>query len=211
MLPTGNLIIFGGLQYQNEAGSGDLLDILYYLRQNSLLKLNNLIIWHYLNGMGAFRFFANRHEEIAWFSKTNKYYFDLDSVREKFDTKTEELYLKDKRLNPENVKKGKNPTNVWNMKRLNGNSNERVGHPTQKPKDVIKRIINSLSYEYSTVLDLFAGSGVSSIVSIEENRHSISIDINYSIYEFFNKHQNNSSSKNQYKICRQLFRAPNHD
>ena len=35
--------------------------------------------------MSAHRFFANRHEEVIWLSKTKKYFFDLDSVRVPFD------------------------------------------------------------------------------------------------------------------------------
>jgi hypothetical protein len=46
------------------------------------------------------------------------------------------MYKKDKRLNPESIEKGKNPTNVWEIGRLNGNSVERVGHPTQKPLEI---------------------------------------------------------------------------
>ena len=67
--------------------------------------------------MSAHRFFANRHEEAVWLSKTKKYYFDLDSVRVPFDEATKEMYKKDKRLNPESIDKGKNPTNVWEIER----------------------------------------------------------------------------------------------
>ena len=130
LAPTGSIAIFGGLQYQGEAGSGDLLSIISHMRGNSKMLLANLIIWNYPNGMSAQRFFANRHEEIAWFAKTKKYFFDLDAVREPYDEETKAAYMKDKRLNPESVEKGRNPTNVWRMSRLNGNSRERVGHPT---------------------------------------------------------------------------------
>ncbi len=170
---TGNIVIFGGLQYQGEAGGGDLLSILHFLRHTSNMLLVNLIIWNYPNGMSARRFFANRHEEIAWFAKSKKYYFDLDSVREPFDDETKRLYKKDKRLNAESIDKGRNPTNVWRMGRLNGNAKERVGHPTQKPKQVIQRLIESLSYPGSIVVDFFAGSGITTRVAIEEGRHSI--------------------------------------
>ncbi|MCY3626618.1 MAG: site-specific DNA-methyltransferase [Gammaproteobacteria bacterium] len=182
--PSGNIAIFGGLQYQGEAGSGDLISIINHLRQTSDMLLANLIIWNYPNGMSAQRFFANRHEEIAWFAKTKEYYFDLDSVREPFDEKTKELYRKDKRLNPKSIEKGRNPTNVWNMCRLNGNSKERVGHPTQKPRQVIQRLIRSLSYPGSTVLDFFGGSGITTRVAIEENRHSISCDNSPTFLEY---------------------------
>ena len=106
---TGNLVVFGGLQYQGEAGSGDLLSILHDVRQRQHFSLVNMIIWNYPNGMSAHRFFANRHEEIIWLSKTSRYFFDLDAVREPFDDETKRLYMKDKRLRPESIMKGRNP------------------------------------------------------------------------------------------------------
>ncbi len=174
--PTGSIAIFGGLQYQGEAGSGDLLSIIGHMRHSSDMLLANLIIWHYPNGMSARRFFANRHEEIAWFAKTKKYYFNLDAVREPYDEETKKLYRKDKRLNPESIEKGRNPTNVWRICRLNGNATERVGHPTQKPRAVIQRLVRALSYPGSTVVDFFGGSGITTRVAIEEGRHSICCD-----------------------------------
>lgn len=173
---SGSIAIFGGLQYQGEAGSGDLISIISHMREHSKMLLANLIIWNYPNGMSAQRFFANRHEEIAWFAKTKKYFFDLDAVREPYDEETKSVYLKDKRLNPESVEKGRNPTNVWRMGRLNGNSLERVGHPTQKPAPVIERLVRALSYPGSTVLDFFAGSGVTARVAMQEGRNSICTD-----------------------------------
>jgi len=187
LLPTGSIAIFGGLQYQGEAGSGDLLSIIQHMRQNSGMPLVNLIVWNYPNGMSARRFFASRHEEIAWFAKTKKYYFDLDSVREPYDERTKETYRKDRRLNPDTVEKGRNPTNVWRIRRLNGNSRERVGHPTQKPRAVIQRLVRSLSYPGSTVLDFFGGSGVTTRVAIEEGRHSICCDSESSFLHYVSK------------------------
>ena len=184
---TGNCVIFGGFQYQ-DLKQGDLLEIMHYIRHNTNLRFVNLVIWYYKNGMSAHRFFANRHEEAIWLSKTKKYYFDLDSVRIPFDEETKKLYLRDKRLNPESVEKGKNPTNVWEIGRLNGNSKERVGHPTQKPLEIIRRFIRGLSYPNSLVLDFFAGSGTTGRICIEENRNCILVDNEEKTLEYFKKH-----------------------
>ena len=192
---TGNFVIFGGLQYQGEAGSGDLLSIISEVRSKKLFNLVNLIIWNYPNGMSAHRFFANRHEEVVWFTKSRKYYFDLDAVREPYDEATKKAYLKDKRLRPESVEKGRNPTNVWQIPRLNGNAKERVGHPTQKPIAIIERLIKSLSYEGSVVLDFFAGSAVTTRVAMEHGRHSISTDKEEEITPYFKKHMENWESQ----------------
>ena len=190
MTDNGNCVIFGGFQFQ-DLKQGDLLEVLHYIRHNTKLRLVNLIIWYYRNGMSAHRYFANRHEEAIWLSKTKKYYFDLDSVRIPYDEKSKLAALKDKRLIAENIEKGKNPTNVWEIGRLNGNSLERVGHPTQKPLDIIRRFIKSLSYEGSVVLDFFAGSGTTGRVCIEEKRHSIMVDADESLKNYFKKHCEN--------------------
>jgi site-specific DNA-methyltransferase (adenine-specific) len=184
---SGNCVIFGGFQYQ-DLKKGDLLEILHYTRHHTNLLFVNLIIWYYKNGMSAHRFFANRHEEAVWLAKTNKYYFDLDSVRVPFDDSRKEMYKKDKRLNPESIDKGKNPTNVWEIGRLNGNSTERVGHLTQKPAELIRRFVRALSFEGSIVLDFFAGSGTTGRVCIEERRHSILVDIDKKLHGYLEKH-----------------------
>jgi site-specific DNA-methyltransferase (adenine-specific) len=77
---------------------------------------------------------------------------------------------------------------VWKIPRLNGNSKERVGHPTQKPKELIERLVRALSYPESTVLDVFAGSGVTSRVAIETRRHSISSDVDEMFRTYFRRH-----------------------
>jgi site-specific DNA-methyltransferase (adenine-specific) len=184
---SGNCVIFGGFQYQG-LKNGDLLEILHYTRHKTDLRFVNLIIWYYKNGMSAHRFFANRHEEAVWLSKTEKYYFDLDSVRVEFDEATKAMYKKDKRLKPESIDKGKNPTNVWEIGRLNGNSKERVGHLTQKPAELIRRFVKALSFEGSIVLDFFAGSGTTGRVCIEERRHSLLVDSDNKLHDYLYKH-----------------------
>ena len=184
---SGSMVIFGGIQFR-DAKSGDLIDIIQYVRHNTKFKLINTITWYYKNGMSAHRYFANRHEEVIWLAKTNNYYFDLDAVRVPYTEEQLRLALKDKRLNPENTRKGKNPTNVWEIGRLNGNSKERVGHPTQKPVEIIDRFMKSLSYPGSVVLDFFAGSGTVGRVCISENRHCLMCDSASSTIDYFNKH-----------------------
>ncbi len=87
-------------------------------------------------------------------------------------------------LGAESVEKGRNPTNVWRMTRLNGNDAERVGHPTQKPATIVRRLVRALSYPGSTVWDFFAGSAVTTAVAIEEGRNSISSDIDPSLHSY---------------------------
>lgn len=184
---NGSMVIFGGIQFR-ESKSGDLIDIIHYIRHNTKFKLINTIIWYYKNGMSAHRYFANRHEEAIWLTKSNDYYFDLDAVRIPYSDEDLKLALKDKRLNPENTIKGKNPTNVWQIGRLSGNSKERVGHPTQKPIAIIERFVKALSYPGSIVLDFFAGSGTVGRVCVAEKRHCLMCDNDKSTVEYFSRH-----------------------
>lgn len=55
--------------------------------------------------------------------------------------------------------------------------NEYCGHPTQKPKDMIKRLVMSCSLKKDIVLDVFLGSGTTSIVAEELQRNSIGIEL----------------------------------
>ncbi|MGH1789807.1 DNA-methyltransferase [Enterococcus faecalis] len=187
----GNCVIFGGTQFEGKK-TGDLYELIHHIRHNTKFNIVNTIVWYYKNGISAKRFFANRHEEIIWIVKSKKYYFDLDAVRVPYNKETKTLYLKDKRLNPDNVEKGKNPTNVWEIGRLNGNSKERVGHPTQKPKELIRRIIQGLCPENGQVLDFFAGSCVTGIVAVEEKRSAILCDTDPLSKEYLKKHFDNT-------------------
>lgn len=53
----------------------------------------------------------------------------------------------------------------------------KTGYPTQKPEALLKRIINASSNEGDIVLDCFAGSGTTAIVSEKLNRKWIAVDV----------------------------------
>ncbi len=199
----GNFVIFGGFQFENPE-RGDLIDLIYYIRRNTNFRVVNVITWYYKNGISARRFFSNRHEEIVWLVKGKKYIFNLDDVRIKYDEKTLDLYKKDKRLNINNLIKGKNPTNVWEIARLNSNSKERVGHPTQKPQKIIERLVKALSNEGDVVLDIFAGSAITTKVCIENNRNSISCDIDKEFLKYVELQLLKLNKNYSYKITPQL-------
>ena len=60
-------------------------------------------------------------------------------------------------------------------------------HPTQKPIELIKWIINSFTDENETVLDNTCGSDTTGIASFELGRNSISIENDLSIYKLAKK------------------------
>ena len=70
--------------------------------------------------------------------------------------------------------------NLWIEKELTiqGDDDERIGYPTQKPEALIERIIKASSNEDSIVLDCFVGSGTTAAVAERLGRRWIAADIN---------------------------------
>src|SRR5438552_11467284 len=58
------------------------LDIFFYdLFKEFGLKLRNRIVWHFGHGLHASGRFSGRYETILWFTKGDKYVFNLDPIR----------------------------------------------------------------------------------------------------------------------------------
>lgn len=67
---------------------------------------------------------------------------------------------------------------VWtDIKIMHNQSTERVGYPTQKPEDLLKRIIKASSNEGDLVLDCFCGSGTTPTVAEKLGRRWIACDL----------------------------------
>ena len=67
---------------------------------------------------------------------------------------------------------------VWDLKGLDPKSDERTGYPTQKPEELLDRIIASLSNPGALVFDCFMGSGTAQAVAMKLGRRFIGADIN---------------------------------
>jgi len=67
---------------------------------------------------------------------------------------------------------------VWDIKVEDPKSLNRTGYPTQKPEELLQRIIESASEKKALVLDCFMGSGTTQVVAQHMNRRWIGVDIN---------------------------------
>jgi site-specific DNA-methyltransferase (adenine-specific) len=84
---------------------------------------------------------------------------------------------------------GKLCNDVWEItsqrhkEKVNGKV-QTLAHPTIKPYEMIERIVKASSNENDLVLDLFSGSGMTSVVSRDLNRRFIGCerDSNYISY-----------------------------
>ena len=75
--------------------------------------------------------------------------------------------------------KGIPALDVWTDIKLQTSSNERIGYPTQKPEDLLDRIIAASSNQGDVVMDPFCGCGTAIDVAQRLKRRWIGIDITH--------------------------------
>ena len=84
-------------------------------------------------------------------------------------------------------KRGVPMADVWDIPFLNPKARERIGYPTQKPVELMQRIIRISTDEGDLVLDPFCGSGTTLVAAKLLQRNYIGIDTNPSAIELCRK------------------------
>jgi site-specific DNA-methyltransferase (adenine-specific) len=74
--------------------------------------------------------------------------------------------------------KGQHMQNLWtDIPALHPMSKERLGYPTQKPLELLERLVNASSNENDIVLDAFCGCGTALVAAQKLKRQWVGIDI----------------------------------
>ena len=120
----------------------------------------NEIIWQYKSGGSGKRHFARKHDTILVYSKTSKYMINVPK---------EKSYNRDRKpYRFRGVAEYKdeggwytlvNMKDVWSIDMVGRTSAERTGYATQKPLELMKRIIEASTAEGDLTGDFFCGSG----------------------------------------------------
>lgn len=144
------------------------------------LNMVNEIIWdRRVPSMGgSVRKFSSVHDNIGFFVKTKKYYFNLDAVRIPYDAETKKARTRSIFVGKKWLELGCNPKDIWTHSRIHAQDPEREDHPTQKPINIINRIIKASSRPGAIVLDPFMGSGTTAIACVETGRQYIGFELN---------------------------------
>ncbi|MEY4639989.1 MAG: hypothetical protein RLY13_987 [Actinomycetota bacterium] len=141
----------------------------------------NEIIWAYDYGGKSKNKWPSKHDTILVYVKNPKtYYFNSAEV-------DREPYMAPGLVTPEKVELGKLPTDVWWHTIVSPTGKEKTGYPTQKPKGILRRIIQASSKPGDLILDFFAGSGTTGAVAGELGRNFILIDQNPESIEVITK------------------------
>lgn len=132
----------------------------------------NEIIWAYDYGGKSKNKWPSKHDTILVYVKNPaKYYFNSTEV-------DREPYMAPGLVTPEKVELGKLPTDVWWHTIVSPTGKEKTGYPTQKPKGILRRVVQASSKPGDLILDFFAGSGTTGAVAAELGRSFILIDQN---------------------------------
>jgi DNA modification methylase len=141
-------------------------------------NFRNEIVWCYGSGGASTKHFSKKHDVILFYSKTDNYVFEVDSVREEYSSpeKVEFKVVNGKsylRKHP----KGRIPFDWWRIPILTNTAKERTGYPTQKPLALLHRIIKASTKEGDLVLDPFCGCATTCVAAQQLQRKWIGIDI----------------------------------
>lgn len=136
----------------------------------------NEIIWSYNWGGRSKTNFARKHEYAWCYSKGGQFLFNQDSVRierkQKINIRTGEPFTN-----------GTIPTCVWE-KNNHTTSKEYCGwHPTQKPIELLSRMILGYTNKNDVVVDCFSGSGSTMIACQNTGRQFFGSEIDPDYFE----------------------------
>jgi adenine-specific DNA-methyltransferase len=166
------------------------LDIYFYdIFKDAGFKLRNRIIWHFEHGLHASKRFSGRYETILWFTKTDDYTFNLDSVRVPSKYPGKLHYKGEKRGLPSGNPLGKNPSDLWtiltkdwecelwNIPNVKSNHPEKTIHPCQFPVELVQRCVLALTNNGDIVFDPFMGVGSVLIAAMLHDRNGLGFEI----------------------------------
>ena len=179
MKPNGALYIFASWRHSPE--------IFSMIKKKMIMK--NEIIWdRRVPSMGgSTRNFSSVHDNIGYFVKSKDYFFDLDAVRIPYDAKTKKARSRSAFAGKKWLEVGYNPKDIWSISRLHRQHRERLDHPTQKPLELVERMVRASCPEGGTVLDPFCGSGTTIEACLKNGRNCIAFELNAEYCELAKK------------------------
>jgi len=143
------------------SGTTHIIYTVGFAMQELGYKILNDIIWYKRNAPPnlSCRYFTHSTEIVLWAAKNekSKHYFDYQLMR---------------RMN-----NGKQMRNVWEISAPPAEEKKFGKHPTQKPVELLRRLILASTREGDLVLDPFCGSSTTGVAAVLLNRKYVGIDL----------------------------------
>ncbi len=140
------------------------------------------LVWHYRNKANLGNDWGRSHESILHFRKSKNFIFNIDEARIPYNAHTLKYpsrpQAESSQYNNGNGKDyiwepnplGAKPKDVFEIPTLSNGSWEKTAHKTQKPIELVKKIVLTSSKSGHVVLDPFGGSGTTYAVAEAFNR-----------------------------------------
>ena len=151
----------------------------------------NEVVWYYYNKFqGNVHRFASNHDVIFWYRKGDSFQFSRQREKRAEGTVRQLVRVWDKskgsivNARDEQGKVMYRTTNertvddVWRIAMLQpADRTENCGYPTQKPEELVRRIVSAASKDGDLVADFFCGSGTTMAVAEKLGRRWIGCDL----------------------------------
>jgi len=147
------------------------------------------LVWHYKNKANLRNDWGRSHESILHLRKTKEFPFNIDDVRIPYGNHTlrypdhpqaeSSQYGNGKKSNHTWAPhpRGAKPRDVLEIPTTSNGMAEKTPHPTQKPEELVRKLLLASSNEEDLVIDPFLGSGTTAVVSEQLNRRWKGCDI----------------------------------
>jgi DNA modification methylase len=150
-------------------------------------NFQNELIWYYQTGGASKDRFSRKHDTILLYSNGPTFPFDGKSIA---IPRTPKAMKRAQCATGARIKATdthKNPDDVLIVPALNPMAIERTGYPTQKPVELLERLIKALTPPNGTVGDFFCGSGTTLVAAKNLGRRYIGCDVNPAAVEIARK------------------------
>jgi DNA modification methylase len=145
-------------------------------------RLLNELIWVYHGPSPIRSAFNRKHDTILVYTKSDKYTFNVNAVRQPYDPTTLKTFASSPKAGfgkiPD-LKRGKVPEDWWYFPVIARLHRERSGYPTQKPEALLERILLASSNPGDWVADFFCGSGTTPVLASRLGRRFIASDVTF--------------------------------
>ena len=150
----------------------------------------NEIVWSYQGTGQPQKAFKRKHDTILFYGKSKTVFFsDIDSSEPISDFSKSKYTLEDEKekyktirhkngnIFKQYIRSHQRMRDVWDIPIINAMAKERLGYPTQKPLELLERVIKVSSSPDDVVFDPFCGCGTTIEAARKLNRKAIGIDI----------------------------------
>jgi len=138
----------------------------------------NELVWYYQTGGASRGRFSRKHDTILFYAMGPDFYFDGKAIAIPRTPKSMKRAHSGRGARIAVTDTHKNPDDVLLVPALNPMAKERTGYPTQKPVELLEKLILALCPPQGVVADFFCGSGTTLVAAQRLGRGYIGCDTN---------------------------------